>query len=874
MAKAKTKAPAESSARNNAPVDIRMIELRRIAPSPGNPRKHFDEAKLGELAESIKRHGVQQPIKVRPVPAGTYEVGAGKLNGRDGFFITDQRLFEGEGADRRYTLEGPRPFFEDEAAARSAVPEFEIVMGERRYRASGLAGLETIPAIVEEMDEDLRLELALLENLQREDLNPIEKAEALELLKRRLKVKEIAERIGCSSSTISNSTRLVALPDEIKAHVRDGTLSGSHAEALVRWVDHPELLAAQLKRALDGAPSKDLEKLDWQTASRLSREKKAVMIRNYQRDLLPAGACKGCRDSRWLGDGDRLCMRPDCYEQKLAEAREAAAAAEAEKRRLREEAGIVMYGDLKWNEFENLSGGGPKGCREGCEHRKDAQRPNSTPVLVCLDPKCYKRLTDAATREKNKVRRERLRADFERCIERIIDPAWDDVVAAIAASSAFEGNLCKKAVEMLTELLAERMPGRTVDLQPFEQYGEIGSKLSELTKLERADLIRFTAIARLADEFRQCSDSQYYTPNVMTWLLKCRKAGLSDVIQEGQRILAESLVGVYVVKRVDAEAREVLVLLEDHVGAEDWESKAVKLTFADLDKYWQPEVTPSGKGLLRLADMTPESYVYIDAPPRGCKGDCEHRRSAQAGGGRWQMVCLNPSCHESLVSGVPADGRPGFNCSTCRGSGPCEEKIPGTNRCNNYAVRDEPAGEESPAKVFDQIEPGSIIEGSMDYNGRYEVVSVDIDGLRQASIQNLSGPQRLVLDRFTIDKYFRLADDREPVQGADELTIVTGEESAAVEAAPEVELPEGFTARDYEMTHATHGEIRIREAQRNGRKEFVAYHVSKGKVGHGWRELKGDAEFPILESSEAYDLHLGGLIRQGRITIRRYGQEV
>jgi len=161
---------------------IQQIEVTRIAPNPYQTRQHFHPERLRELSESIKTHGVVQPVVVRQ---------------------------QGD----RYTL----------------------IAGERRWRATQLAGLGTIPAIVREVEENHILELTLIENIQREDLNPIETAEAFARLTREagLTHEQIAERTGKDRATVTNFLRLLKLPDEVRKRVATGELSMGHARALL-----------------------------------------------------------------------------------------------------------------------------------------------------------------------------------------------------------------------------------------------------------------------------------------------------------------------------------------------------------------------------------------------------------------------------------------------------------------------------------------------------------------------------------------------------------------------------------------------------------------------------------------------------------------
>ncbi len=165
----------------------RTLRLALIEPKTGQPRKSFEEAPLEQLAASISTYGVLQPILVRELPNGKYQ----------------------------------------------------IVAGERRWRASKLAGLTEIPAIVLEGDEKEAAEIALVENIQREDLNPVEEAMAYRSLSEEygMTQEEIAQRIGKSRSAIANAERLLDLPDELLSLLAARKLSAGHARALLSLKD-------------------------------------------------------------------------------------------------------------------------------------------------------------------------------------------------------------------------------------------------------------------------------------------------------------------------------------------------------------------------------------------------------------------------------------------------------------------------------------------------------------------------------------------------------------------------------------------------------------------------------------------------------------
>lgn len=172
----------------SAPVTLRLSD---IEPNKEQPRKTFDQKALDELAESIKKNGVLQPLLVRPMRDGSYQ----------------------------------------------------LVAGERRWRASRIAGLTEVPVIIKEMTDEQAMEIALIENLQREDLNPIEEAEGLQMLISRynLTQEEAAERVGRSRPAVANSLRLLNLPDEVREMTKAGDISAGHARALLGFTDKEEM---------------------------------------------------------------------------------------------------------------------------------------------------------------------------------------------------------------------------------------------------------------------------------------------------------------------------------------------------------------------------------------------------------------------------------------------------------------------------------------------------------------------------------------------------------------------------------------------------------------------------------------------------------
>jgi ParB family chromosome partitioning protein len=172
---------------------VRELRINEVEPNSGQPRKHFNDEKLAQLAESIKQHGVVQPLIVQ----------------RDG-------------------------------------NTYKIVAGERRWRASRLAGLQNVPVIIRDLSNKQVMEIALIENLQREDLNPIEEAEAYERLMEEFGMtqEEISATVGKSRPAIANSVRLLSLQDKIKNMVISGEISSGHARTILSIEDREIQLKA------------------------------------------------------------------------------------------------------------------------------------------------------------------------------------------------------------------------------------------------------------------------------------------------------------------------------------------------------------------------------------------------------------------------------------------------------------------------------------------------------------------------------------------------------------------------------------------------------------------------------------------------------
>lgn len=222
---------------------VKEISLEEIRPNPYQPRKIFDEEALNELADSIRSSGVFQPIILRE----------------------------------------------------STVKGYEIIAGERRFRASKLAGKATIPAIIRIFDEERMMEVAVLENLQREDLTSLEEAEAYDMLMKKLKLtqEEVAKRLGKSRPYIANYLRLLGLPDGVKKMLQNEEISMGQARTLLGLKDKKQISKIANRVVRDNLTVRQLEQLVIQlnqpkekAQDKPKAEKKPYYIRESEERLM------------------------------------------------------------------------------------------------------------------------------------------------------------------------------------------------------------------------------------------------------------------------------------------------------------------------------------------------------------------------------------------------------------------------------------------------------------------------------------------------------------------------------------------------------------------------------------------------------------
>ena len=204
-------------------VNTSTLNINEITPNKEQPRKTFDETALEELADSIRQHGVLQPLLVRPLTSGGYQ----------------------------------------------------LVAGERRWRASRLAELKEVPVIIKELSDTEAMEIAIIENLQREDLNPIEEAEGLQALidKCGYTQEQVATSVGKSRPAITNALRLLKLPEEVREMAKDGTISAGHARALLAFDNQPMMIECANQIVSKKLTVRDVEKMAKRPATSSTKTK-------------------------------------------------------------------------------------------------------------------------------------------------------------------------------------------------------------------------------------------------------------------------------------------------------------------------------------------------------------------------------------------------------------------------------------------------------------------------------------------------------------------------------------------------------------------------------------------------------------------------
>lgn len=346
------------------------VSINWITPNPGNPRKHFDQTALEELAESIKQVGILEPLVVvwaeKPTPEGEHM-------------------------------------------------KFRLVAGERRWRAAQLAGLEKVPIVKKDLTPKQELEVMLIENLQRADLDPLEEAQAYaNALAQGYTQTELAEKLGISQSQVANRIRLLKLPAEVQDLISRKIISSGHGLALVKVAHVPELTKEIVSHiAEDGVPvSQAGELVDYYIACEgkpLFTETFNAPAFDIQKVCIKTKCKMRVHGKHRFGNTDPYCLNPGCWEEYQEEAKKQKL---VEKRQeVAEEKGLLadalshlpVLDELSsddYKEFTMYPTWVPVEDCGDCEHIRDAIKCSNI-VKVCMNPGCYNKKKKASKREEN-----------------------------------------------------------------------------------------------------------------------------------------------------------------------------------------------------------------------------------------------------------------------------------------------------------------------------------------------------------------------------------------------------------------------------------------------------------------------------------------
>lgn len=435
-----TVAAIADSARNQ----LLWLEPGAITPNPRNPRRRFEEDALEELADSIRRHGLLEPLVVRPLGDG-----------------------------------------------------YELIAGERRLRAAKSAGLSAVPVIVRDASDEESLELAIVENLARRDLNPMEEARGYrELMALGRTQGEIGQVVRRSQEAISNTVRLLDLPDEIQERISAGELTASHGRALLRWRQvAPQVLCliAQAVAELH-VPARELEAgVPYSVRDRLQI---AGMTRwTYQLAHEYKEKCNSCA-SNLTG----YCIQPECWDRIMSEEQEATRQRQAAKEGTVQSAKDVRAAGMIALGWPTP----PTACAlEACDQSVWAEGRGGKAELFCGDRACYTRLKcqDDERREHavNAYIEQRVDAVREKLDSGTL-PLWQ--AFAVVVRAALVGVYDKKHV---TEAMQDA--GLQFDVGAlFEDTAQSAvaarHALEELQKQEGPDLMRWLIFLRIRRELR------------------------------------------------------------------------------------------------------------------------------------------------------------------------------------------------------------------------------------------------------------------------------------------------------------------------------------------------------------------------------------
>lgn len=358
---------------------IDYIKTDAIGPNPNNPRKHFGTEELKKLAQSIREVGVLQPVLA--------------------------------------------------TIANTGESTYRLVAGERRWRAAQLAGLEYIPVVLKKLTPEQEAEIMLIENLQRQNLDPIEEARAYRVLldKHDYTQEALGEKLGVSQAHIANRLRLLELSGSVQENISREIISPSHGRVLVGYKHLP---ASVIEKTVDIIIEKQIPVTKTkETLLKTVADIGKPLFDDYNsKPEFKTEPCEGC-ESRVMGRQYSCaeteypyCVKPSCWEKKQQEVKQERERVLADRmQKAAQKDGVVDLKKISYGQYEEFYDYKTKGLNlsecQDCQYKKVAKTYSGDLMEVCFKPSCFKKKQAAATREKNKQARDALQVELEEVAE-------------------------------------------------------------------------------------------------------------------------------------------------------------------------------------------------------------------------------------------------------------------------------------------------------------------------------------------------------------------------------------------------------------------------------------------------------------------------
>lgn len=443
------------------------LNVKHIVPSPFQPRQHFDESELGELAQSVRAYGVQQPVLVRPLPS------------------------EGK----------------------SSKPRYELVAGERRLRATKLAGRKTVPALVRELSDLAAAEIAVIENVQRSNLSVIEEARGYKqlALKFRLKEERIAKKVGKSVHTIKEMLRLLQLPESVQALLARRQLSAAHGHELLKLAAHPRICESVALRAVrDKLTATVLASNVLPNAQELKRSGLIAEV-GFGTKFDWRSVCKACPHKALVSSGyQSYCLRPDQWKRKQDDAIEIQ---KQEASRVMEEARQQHGGTVEAEKLSSVSHRRllhvqlPAGCSERCECRSETfdEADPMRRLPICLNPDRFEELRDAERAAHETARKERYTREWNEAVTRLQNQEnGASVTAALVVwpilRAEYQGYVSPDVWRNFVQQIASHLQIELLWEELLDRHSEPLDGLKRLCKLPASQLLLLGAAILLGQE--------------------------------------------------------------------------------------------------------------------------------------------------------------------------------------------------------------------------------------------------------------------------------------------------------------------------------------------------------------------------------------